>query len=51
MGEEGFDFEVSPALNAAIAMHEMFETLIQAGFDEKQALYLVAEMLRGASNG
>lgn len=44
---EGF---MSPALNAAIAMHEMFETMIQAGFSEKQALYIIAEMVRTAGN-
>lgn len=35
-----------PLLDAAITMHEMFTTLIEAGFTEQQALYMVAQMLR-----
>jgi hypothetical protein len=29
-------------------MHEMFTSLMKAGFTEPQALYLVGQMLRGA---
>ncbi|MCK9901248.1 hypothetical protein [Glutamicibacter sp. V16R2B1] len=31
---------------AAVALHESFLSLLRAGFDEKQALYLVAQMVR-----
>lgn len=36
----------SPALEAAIAMHEMYLTFMQAGFTETQALKMVIELLR-----
>lgn len=49
MSDENGDF-VSPALSAALAMHEMYETLIEAGFTQKEALYIVAEMVRGAGS-
>lgn len=39
----------SPAHVAALALHEMFTTLVEAGFDEKQALFLVAEMLKNSN--
>jgi hypothetical protein len=38
----------SPALEAAIALHEMFKTFIQAGFTEAQALKLVVEFLKSS---
>lgn len=38
--------DVSPALHAAIALHEMFTTLVAAGFSEKQALYIVSEAVK-----
>lgn len=41
----GDDFN-SPILDAAIALHEMFLTLVKAGFNEDQALFLVADVLR-----
>lgn len=37
--------ETTPLLTAARAMHEMFKTYLAAGFNERQALILVAEML------
>jgi hypothetical protein len=33
---------------AAIAMHELFSSFVDAGFSEDQALALVLETLRGA---
>ena len=36
----------SALLDAAIAMHEMYLTLVQAGFTEHQALYVVAVFLK-----
>lgn len=35
-----------PLLDAAIALHEMYLTLIMAGFSETQALYIVAQTFR-----
>lgn len=32
---------------AAIAMHEIFTSLLEAGFTEQQALYLTAQMTMG----
>lgn len=32
--------------DAAITMHEMFETLMRAGFTEHQALIIISEMIR-----
>jgi hypothetical protein len=37
---------VSPALAAAMAMHEMFTTFVKAGFTEAQALTMVVELLK-----
>lgn len=36
----------SPLLDACISMHELFATLVEAGFTENQALYVVAQCLR-----
>lgn len=44
---ENNDF-ATPALDAAIALHEIFITLLQAGFTEKQALFIVVELLNNA---
>ena len=33
---------------AAVAMHEMFQSLVRAGFTEQQALYIVAQSISGA---
>ena len=38
--------EGTELFQAAVAMHEMFQTFLQAGFTEQQALYLVAQGLR-----
>lgn len=35
---------LSPLAEAATAMHEMFESLVEAGFTEWQALVVVAVM-------
>lgn len=43
----GDDF-ISPILNAAIALHEMFTTFMEAGFTESQALALVADVLKSS---
>lgn len=40
------DGDISPTLHAAIALHEMFTTLMQAGFTEKQALHIVSEAVK-----
>ena len=47
MENEERDF-VSPVLEAAIAMHELFTTLIAAGFKESQALVITVEMLKNS---
>lgn len=36
----------SPLLEACVTMHEMYETLREAGFTESQALYITAQCLR-----
>lgn len=43
------DFK-SPALEAAIALHEMFLTFVQAGFTEDQALKIVLNMMISGTN-
>jgi len=44
--------DITPLLDAAIAMHELFLTLKQAGFTEGQALYIVAQGIKpGLDNG
>lgn len=36
-------------LNAnAITIHEVYTSLVDAGFDDEQAIYLVGQMLEGA---
>lgn len=44
MNEDDFDYS-SPMQEAAVAMHEMYETLKRAGFNRREALELVAKML------
>ena len=36
---------------SAVAMHELFLSLVKAGFSEQQALYLVGQALRAGSSG
>jgi hypothetical protein len=44
--------DMTPLLDAAISMHELFLTLTQAGFTEAQALYIVAQGIKpGLDNG
>jgi hypothetical protein len=38
----------TPLMDAAIAIHEMFVTYVGAGFNRKEALYLVAEQIKAA---
>lgn len=38
--------EMSPILEAAVGLHELFLTYVAAGFTEYQALVLVVEMVR-----
>lgn len=46
--DEGKKFEqLQQFINAAEAMHDMFLSFTAAGFTETQALYLVAQMLKG----
>lgn len=40
----------SPALEAAIALHEMYKTFVQAGFTSDEALKIVIEILRSSSH-
>ncbi len=35
----------------AVALHESYTSFLAAGFTEHQALYLIGQMLRGASSG
>lgn len=42
--------EMSALIEAAVSMHEMFITLITAGFTEAQALTLVGQLLRPQNN-
>lgn len=48
MSDDEFEYQ-SPVLGAAIAMHEMFTTLMQAGFTEKQALYIITEIFKNST--
>lgn len=41
----------TPFLEAAMALHEMFITLLDAGFTEIQALYITSDMLRNSGKG
>ena len=43
--DENQDF-ISPILDAAIALHELFTTLVAAGFSEYQALVIVGTYLK-----
>ena len=43
--EENQDF-ISPILDAAIALHELFLTLTAAGFNEYQALIIIGQYLK-----
>jgi hypothetical protein len=38
----------SPILEAAMALHEMFKTFMEAGFTESQALTLVSDVLKNS---
>jgi hypothetical protein len=44
MSQDDFDYS-SPMQEAAVAMHEMYETLKRAGFSRREALELVAKMM------
>ena len=44
MSQDDFDYS-SPMQEAAVAMHEMYETLKRAGFTRREALELVAKMM------
>lgn len=44
MAEEADD-SWSPLMGAAVALNEMFNTLMQAGFNEDQALKLVSNII------
>lgn len=44
MSEDDFEYS-SPMQEAAVAMHEMYETLKRAGFSRREALDLVGKML------
>lgn len=39
--------EITELLQAAASMKEMFDTFMEAGFTERQALILLAEIARG----
>ena len=43
--ERMFNQEMGPLFQLATALHEMYLNLRQAGFDEKQALYLTTRMI------
>jgi hypothetical protein len=42
---------ISNLLEAAVAIHEMYKRLVEAGFSEGQALRLVGYMLAGWAQG
>ncbi len=44
--DENIEGIVSPLLQAACAMFEMFTTLMEAGFSERQALVICSEGIR-----
>jgi hypothetical protein len=39
--------DVSPLKMASMQLHEMYRNLRESGFNRKEALYLVAQMMRG----
>lgn len=41
--------ELSALAAAAVQLHEMFVELVEAGFSELQALYLVAQVMTGGT--
>lgn len=47
MNEEEFskELELSPLTSAAVQLHELFRSLVQAGFTRKEALYMVTRVL------
>lgn len=47
---EGFEEFTTPMQELGITLHEMFESIVKAGFTEKQALYLVGQAVRGSAN-
>lgn len=47
MRDDEFDYS-SPMQEAAVAMHEMYETLKRAGFNRREALELVSRLLQSS---
>lgn len=47
MRDDEFDY-TSPMQEAAVAMHEMYETLKRAGFNRREALELVSKILQSS---
>lgn len=45
--DDEFDY-TSPMQEAAVAMHEMYETLKRAGFSRREALELVSKILQSS---
>lgn len=43
--DEVFDKDMGPLFQLATALHQMYLNFRQAGFDEKQALYLTSKMV------
>lgn len=41
----------SPLTDAAIQMHEIYLTLVEAGFSENQAMYIIMELLKNVVDG
>lgn len=49
MGE--IEESLSGMMQWALMTHEMYTSLVEAGFTEEQALRLVSNMMRGTSDG
>jgi len=49
--QEGMLEPFTNLLEAAVAMHEMYVTYVEAGFEKDEALYLVAQILRPSRGG
>ena len=47
MNEEEFsrELDLSPMRSAAVQLHELYQSLQQAGFTRKEALYMVTRVL------
>jgi hypothetical protein len=43
------DDPVSPLREAAVSMHELFSEYMRAGFNRKEALYLIGQQLHGVA--